>query len=100
MTPLHYGLAEYLADQDEGLHPSLQHQRNDLDPPEFCLNAHLYLNPQLCGAVNEQPIFGGCGRRGSTSIPTLLPGVDANMGVITDVALPTRSKLGAPIFME
>ena len=25
--------------------------------------------------------------------------VEANMGVITDVALPTRSKLGAPIFM-
>ena len=24
--------------------------------------------------------------------------VEANMGVITDVALPTRSKLGAPIF--
>ena len=76
VTPIHQVFAEYqerlrlanhrLANQDEGLRPLLQHQRNNLDPLEFGLNAHPSLSPQLRGAANEQPISGGCGRRGST----------------------------------
>ena len=73
MTPLHHGLAEHekilrlaglgLAAQNQGLHPPLQHQRNNLDPLEFGPSAHPYHNPLIHGVANEQPIFSGCGRR-------------------------------------
>ena len=76
MTPLHHGLAEHkkiirlaglgLAAQNQGLHPPLQHQRDNLDPLEFGPSAHPYHNPLVHGAANEQPIFSGCGRRLST----------------------------------
>ena len=63
MTPLHHGLAEYgkiprlaghgLADQDEGLHLLLQHQRQNLDPLELGLNAHPDHNPLLYGGLGR-----------------------------------------------
>ena len=73
MTPFHHGLPEYekilrlaglgLAAQNQGLHPPLQHQRNDLDPLEFGPSPHPYHSPLMHGAASEQPMFGGRGRR-------------------------------------
>ena len=69
MASLQYGLAEdivilrsagyRLADQDEGLRPSLQHQRNNLDPLEFGACVRPCRSPLSYGAPNEQPTLDG-----------------------------------------
>ena len=75
MASLQYGLDDYivilrsagyrLTDQDKGLCPPLQHQRDNLGPLEFGPSVLPYLSPLLYGAANEQPLFGGRGRGGS-----------------------------------
>lgn len=52
-----------LADQDEGLHPPLGHQRNNLNSLDLAGLPHPYHSPLLNGAANEQPTCGGRGVR-------------------------------------
>ena len=49
--------------QDRGSHPPLQHQRDNVVPPEPGRDTHPYHCPRSYGAATEQPIFRGHGHR-------------------------------------